>query len=468
MIKKHHIIVTMVACLFFAQATINAQEFPIAVGNDSTFSGGAVYGGHNGLVAIYGDSNSPYTINAQLIGYPGNLIGSRISLNDIGVFPGAIPIFDGTNYFLVWREFNGTLKGQFIDTAGNLLGFSFSIATNLATSRPGTFNIARGDTVFLVTFIKSDNHLYGQIISKSGNLIGSQIQISIGSARENAVAFDGSNFLVAWVDGDNNKDIYGQFVSKSGTLVGGNFLIDGGPYYSDNPVSLAFDGTKYLLAYHETTDDTSYFVKWTLLGKFISTSGTIDGTITICDTTKLPFLPSVAFDGTNYLITWTQFLDGNMMGRFYNTFGAPIDTPFVIFGPLNNKIPVGGVGFGGGSYLAVATRCNSEFSDGDVYGRFITPLVIKDMDNLILRLYLDYTTPYNNSVTIEYDLPKGCYVTLRIYNILGQEIATLMSGFSLAGPHTIQWNTSRLSGGLYFCSLETNSAVVTQKLILPR
>ncbi|MDI6739204.1 MAG: hypothetical protein QME74_02450 [Candidatus Edwardsbacteria bacterium] len=155
---------------------------------------------------------------------------------------------------------------------------------------------------------------------------------------------------MAWVEliSDRDKDIYGQFVSKAGSLVGSNFLIDGGPYYSDNTTSLAFDGNRYLLGYHESSGDTT-----SLYGRFITTSGSIEQTILICDPTKGPLFPSVAIDGNNYLITWSQIYDLSLMGQFWTQAGVPIDTPFVIFDSVGGKIPFGGCGFGGGWFLVV-------------------------------------------------------------------------------------------------------------------
>ncbi|GAB4127439.1 MAG: hypothetical protein Fur0015_01040 [Ignavibacteriales bacterium] len=253
MIRNNFTLLIFVGILFVA-ANIIAQEFPIAVGSDTTFSGGAVYGGLNGIVAIHGDNNNSNSINAQLV-YPENvLIGSRISTGAEGFFPGAIPIFDGTNYFLVWCGFDYILKGQLISTSGNLIGTPFNIANNISVERPSLFNLAVGENSSLVIFIKTDGRVYGQIVDKSGNLVGSQILISSNLARETSIAFDGTNFLVTWVENisDSDKDIYGQFISKSGSLVGTNFVIDNGAYFSDNPTSLAFDGTRYLLAFHET------------------------------------------------------------------------------------------------------------------------------------------------------------------------------------------------------------------------
>lgn len=58
----------IVAGFILTQETIRAQEFQIAVGSDTTFSFGAAYGGGNFIVAVQGDNNSQYSINAQLVG----------------------------------------------------------------------------------------------------------------------------------------------------------------------------------------------------------------------------------------------------------------------------------------------------------------------------------------------------------------------------------------------------------------
>ncbi len=218
----------IVISFVFMPLTSIAQEFSIAVGADTTMSGGAVFGGENGIVTVYGDMTTPYSINAQLIAYPNTLAGTRISLGAIGIFPGAIPIFDGTNYFLAWCGFDGVIKGQLINTSGNLVGASFTIADNVSILRNVHFGLTYGENSSLVVFVKTNGYLYGQLVDKSGNLVGSQIQISSNLTRELSLAFDGTNYLVTWVKQipDTDKDVYGQFVSKSGSLVGSNFIID--------------------------------------------------------------------------------------------------------------------------------------------------------------------------------------------------------------------------------------------------
>ena len=473
MFKKHFLRLAVMGGILLAQTAVATDEFPVAVGRDSTVSGGAAYGGYNGIVAVMGDTLSQFNITAQLISYPNGLLGPRISLGRTGVFPGATPIFDDTNYLLVWKEFSGAVNGQFIDTSGGMVGPYFTIATGASTEeRPGSSVIAMSDTAFLVAFVKTDGYLYGQRINRSGALLGGQIQISGNHARENSLAYDGANYLVTWVEDipNNSKNIYGQFVSAAGSLVGGNFLIDGGPNLSDNPTSLAFDGTRYLLAYHEAPDTSPH--SWTLVGRFITTAGTIEDLIVICDSTKAPFFPSVAFDGNDYLIMWTQFSTMTAMGRFWTTAGVPVDTPFVVFDHAAGRIPIGGVGFGGGRYLAVAARLDTSFTDGDVYARFIDPLTgVEGAGNSAtakVGLSRNRPNPFNQSTVISYQLPANIYVKLKVYDVLGRETATLMDGPQAAGSHSVKFNAGSLAGGVYFYRLQCGNNVETGKLVLLR
>lgn len=449
--------------LIFTNENLQAQEFPIAVGSDTTFSGGSAYSGLNGLVAVQGDANSQYNINAQLIGDGGVLIGQRITLGAKGIFPGAKPEFDGTNYFLVWCEFSGNLKGQFINTSGTLVGSSFTISTNVSIDQSVSYSVVFDDTEFLVVFTKTNGFLYGQRISKSGSLVGSQIQISSNYARENSLAYDGINFLATWVEviPSTDKDIFGQFVSKTGSLVGSNFLIDGDPYFSDNPTSLAFDGTRYLLAFHEAQTIGS---NWFLLGRFITTSGLVQETITICDVSKAPIMPSVAFDNNNYIITWTQLSDQTLMGRFFNKSGIPLAEPFVIFGSLNNKIPFGGVGFVDGQYLGVATRLNSDFTDGDVYGRFIPASAVGINENKIRDMNFNlFPNPASDIITLKIDNLSNTDLTLNIYNVTG----TLVKS-ELLQQNQRQINIGGLSDGIYMVEIKSEEWTEKQKLIIQR
>ena len=88
----------------------------------------------------------------------------------------------------------------------------------------------------------------------------------------------------------------------------------------------------------------------------------------------------------------------------------------------------------------------------------------------VFSLSQNFPNPFNPSTKIEYTLQKAGMVSLRIYNVLGIEVATLVSGHQEAGNHVAQFNTMRgrlgLSSGVYFYRLETGSLVAVRKLVL--
>ncbi|TAK59850.1 MAG: T9SS type A sorting domain-containing protein [Bacteroidetes bacterium] len=468
-----------------------SQEFPIAVGNDDTFGGGGAFDGTNFLFAIMGDSLNQYNITAQLVSTSGNLVGSRFSLGSTGSTP--FVAFDGTNYLVVWSDsfpmfggdnnyYTGNIYGQFVSTSGTLVGTTITFVTGVNNKfARGRGGLTVQDTTYLLTYMKGGDHtdyLYGQRIGKSGNLLGGEIQISNDYARESAVAFDGTNYLVAWckmAHPNTDKDIYGQFISTSGVAVGTNFLIDGSDNASDNPVTMTFDGTRYLVAFHEQAADSEDW-RWNLYARFVTTAGDVQEKFIICDSSKNPTFATSAFDGTNYLITWIeQTGTTHVQGRFFTATGIPLDTAFTLFDTLGGKFPIGGVGgFVDGNFILSVTRLNTSYHEADIYGMFLPSSIVgvkEDELNPIPKEYAlsqNYPNPFNPLTVIKYSVVSNQYVSLKVYNILGEEIATLVDGIQDAGYKIHEWNANGLPSGVYFYRLQAGAFVETKKLVLLR
>ncbi|MBC8377504.1 MAG: T9SS type A sorting domain-containing protein [FCB group bacterium] len=82
-----------------------------------------------------------------------------------------------------------------------------------------------------------------------------------------------------------------------------------------------------------------------------------------------------------------------------------------------------------------------------------------------------YPNPFNPTTNIEFQLANASDVSLTVYNMLGQEVATLISGFQTAGSYTVQWNGLDAVGhsvpsGLYFYTMQTEGFSATQKMML--
>jgi hypothetical protein len=78
----------------------------------------------------------------------------------------------------------------------------------------------------------------------------------------------------------------------------------------------------------------------------------------------------------------------------------------------------------------------------------------------------NYPNPFNPSTNIQYDLPSDGFVTLKVYNSLGQEVAVLADEDAAAGRHQVEWDATGLSSGVYFYRLEAGQFVETRKLLL--
>ncbi len=84
------------------------------------------------------------------------------------------------------------------------------------------------------------------------------------------------------------------------------------------------------------------------------------------------------------------------------------------------------------------------------------------------ELAQNYPNPFNPSTTIRFSLPAASSITLKVYNLAGQEVATLLDEPREAGMHTVQWNASGLPSGVYFYRLQAGEFEETRKLLLMR
>ncbi len=82
------------------------------------------------------------------------------------------------------------------------------------------------------------------------------------------------------------------------------------------------------------------------------------------------------------------------------------------------------------------------------------------------ELYQNYPNPFNPSTTINYQLPMDSHVTLKVYDILGREVATLVNEKENAGNYSVKFDGSRLASGVYFYRLTAGNFMSTKKLLM--
>jgi len=176
------------------------------------------------------------------------------------------------------------------------------------------------------------------------------------------------------------------------------------------------------------------------------------------------------FRGAAYAVQWIQndnqgrtFVKLNNNIFVYSADGASIDSLSMIqfqsnYGSLSESfIENGYVYLTKDGYLAKYSLPNFKLISN------------VELQNLSDRFSLsqNYPNPFNPTTTISFELPKISVVNLKIYNVIGQEVATLISNEEMeSGKQEVEWDASTFSSGVYFYKLTTPTFSQTRKLLL--
>lgn len=109
------------------------------------------------------------------------------------------------------------------------------------------------------------------------------------------------------------------------------------------------------------------------------------------------------------------------------------------------------------------------FNALNLWADFDSPTSVEQIDNVVPAQYTleqNYPNPFNPSTIIRYSIPEQAIVTLKIYNLLGQEVATLVNTQQTAGQYEATFDAARLSSGVYFYTLNAGDYSFTKKMML--
>lgn len=120
--------------------------------------------------------------------------------------------------------------------------------------------------------------------------------------------------------------------------------------------------------------------------------------------------------------------------------------------------------FGTDSHLYIGT-------DMGVWRRPISEMIthVEDRQGQIpshFALNQNYPNPFNPTTTISFSLPSKSFVVLKVFDLIGREVATLVTEELSAGNHLHEWNAEKMTSGIYFYRLQTGTFTETKKLIL--
>jgi hypothetical protein len=163
----------------------------------------------------------------------------------------------------------------------------------------------------------------------------------------------------------------------------------------------------------------------------------------------------------------TTLPSGINLGPFEFRFGAMYpgaDTVNDGIAYLNNEFP-----FGTNHFSVLLDHPISVSNNW--FGHPTGPDAVEQIKNIIpdkFKLEQNYPNPFNPSTKIRYSIPENSFVSLRVFNLLGEEIETLVNGEQSAGVYEATLDASHLTSGVYIYTLKTKNFTFSKKMILVR
>jgi len=342
--------------------------------------------------------------------------------------------FDGTNTLAVWSKRVGSIYhiyGARVNSQGTVLDPN---GIPIATAGTNHFNAvaAFADSVYLVVYEKqtgssSYEDIYCTRVKPDGTVLDpggfSITNITSSRQKDPSVSYDGQNFVVVWKDERTdryNPDIYAARVTQDGAVLNPNgFIISTAPGTQEAPAVILEDTTS-LIVWGDYRDGNSNL--WAVR---LSRSATIVDTFLFAHGEGDQTRPAMTL-GSSQIFTVYEGFTGEVNGKIYNT-----------------------------------TRAWGKLMDVYTGIKGLKPSVISHF-----QLYQNYPNPFNPSTTIRWQSAVGSWQTLKIYDILGREVETLVDKRKPAGEYQVQWDASGFPSGVYFYQLKADDFTAVRKMLL--
>ena len=386
----------------------------------------------NPTYEIHKTENLSLTFNSKgSIGfddYPTNLKGTGLIFNN-----GPNLVFEGALIY-------GTSANTIVNSARNEEGDKdedFSVINPIVINTPG--NIAD-----LETYTKFSD------VSASPSSLGIETEVITFSFAEEV---DANSIFVRYIfNNTTNQKITNFYAGQYW-----DFDIDAGDSGDDK---VGFDTDKnFAYFFDEGGDPVSTFVGITLLSNGNLGFSAMDNE----GTTN----PTIAWDGFSDLEKWTAITSGTQ----YLT-GGPNDISALISSGIhtiepNSNITIDFVVSAGknlSELTTTITRARTKYSE------ILTDILEQERITNNFNLDQNYPNPFNPKTIINYSIPPNNpgnnFVKLAIYDMLGREIDQLVNQIQSSGKHSVNWNASNYSSGIYFYRLTYGKHVSTKQMVL--
>lgn len=466
----------------------SSETYPsLTVMNDGSF------------IVVWTDTrNINYKTYFQRYDAEGNPLGTNINNDDKrDQYNPKIALLKDGNFLLIWREYitniysQAEVLGQKYFKTGEKIGDTFivsSIDRKGDAYAPDVCSNSKGE--FVVTWQKRNGNIYSLVAKKfdsNGNIVKNDFLVTDDTTsykyRPKAGIDSLGNFAITYYSRKNNNyDIFLHRYNSSGVELDSAIVVNDDKthstqYYPDISVNPA--GDCIIAWYDYRSPNGVYFQKYKNIGSTDSFEK-VDSNMAVADYVISNCTPTVSLQNNGeFVISWTEWNGSstgsfnNLKFRIYNSDLAPLtDVMNATISQERNQINQDIV-FKDNKVFNV-WQDNHEHGVGydiwaNVYnfGYLVTGVNNKKINTPInFKLSQNYPNPFNPTTVISYQFPVAGYVSLKVYDILGREVATLVNQRQNPGQHQVTFNASNLASGTYFYRLRTGDFVQVKKMLL--
>lgn len=428
----------------------------------------------NFIITWIGNRNEVQNIYAQIYTVDGTPLGSNFKVNNKSVKNNSWEIFIASdsigNFSIAWQDTPYfQIYIQRYSSDGNILGANFKVEKEnelVNTFAPCISSNNIGE--FVITWVEdyTDNTggIHAQRYTSDGNPLGGIIKVTGKfndvNSRPSVCVNDIGKFIIVWVEGDS---IIAKIYAFDGIELGeySTILVDDNAMGADHEITTSVSADKegnFVVAWRDKD--------WNICAQRYSSEG-----VKIGEKLKLndkiydgnnwpPCIISVDSNGS-FIVAWNyheEFQNYAFITQRYSHDGERIGENFIIDGFWDMKL------WNNRIYVTWAT-------DGNIWAKvldFNTPVGVEESNSIpnTFSLEQNYPNPFNPTTTIKYSIPKQSNINLKVFDVLGSEVKTLVRKEQQQSNYEIEFDGNELSSGIYFFRLHAGDFVDTKKMIL--
>ncbi|MFC1651105.1 T9SS type A sorting domain-containing protein [Candidatus Latescibacterota bacterium] len=310
-------------------------------------------------------------------------------------------------------------------------------------------------------------NFYAYYTQTSGD---ANFNVYISTSKQVHVASDGSDphYKDTWWVGDSisNGDLVYSGETQHFTYGICRISIDVSSYISSNPIQ---DNEFYYIAFENLT------LADLVIGDIYIGPAPVVTTVVEAPTAPILVSPtdSATEISTNSTLAWNSS-DGATSYQLHISIISDFSTTVVDeSGITSNSFQVSEMENSTQYFWRINATNEGGTSEWSNVWSFITelPISVEQISNKFpnkFRLGQNFPNPFNPTTTIEFDLPKSGFVTLKVYNTLGEEVITIISKYLHKGKYSTELNLSSLASGIYVYRLQSDFFVQSKKMSLVR